>query len=122
MHWSRWRQNGDPLVVRPRTATLPGAANAKWLADEDVSYRVVHDRLRAALGPAANCACSLCSQPARQWSYDHADPNERVQVYRGKRMPFSLKQQHYRPLCLRCHWRLDHVARHVSETRGVPLP
>jgi hypothetical protein len=64
----------------------------------------VHQRIYKLRGRAAGHACALCSRPAAEWSYDHADPDERLD---GKRGPYSIDPTHYRPLCLSCHRTFD---------------
>jgi hypothetical protein len=86
---------------------LPGDQNCKWRGDE-VGYSAVHDRLRAAKGPAADRPCCECGWPATAWSYDHLDPDERVDAADPKRMPYSLKLEHFQARCDSCHWRMDH--------------
>jgi hypothetical protein len=86
---------------------LPGALNCKWKGDE-VGYTAAHDRVRAALGSATHRSCVDCGQPATGWSYDHLDPDERVEPDDPKRKPYSVKLDHYQARCDPCHWRVDH--------------
>jgi len=54
-------------------------------------------------GPAAGRPCAECSAPACVWSYDGADPTERIDPARGYR--YSLDLARYRPQCRSCHRR-----------------
>lgn len=107
LHYERWVRNGDPLVVRPNPARLPGAANCKWQGDE-IGYTGAHDRVRAARGPATELLCVDCGAAADGWSYDHRDPDERIEPEDPKRKPYSVKPEHYQPRCNACHWKIDH--------------
>lgn len=78
------------------------------------SYGVVHTRLRTERGSASEHECSRCGERARHWAYDGLDPNE----LEGKRengsgelvaVLYSVKLEHYRPLCVRCHNHQDHA-------------
>lgn len=44
---------------------------------------------------------------AEEWAYDHDDPKEYIGYVRGKATPYSLDQEHYIPLCRRCHKEFD---------------
>jgi hypothetical protein len=50
--------------------------------------------------PAGNSKatpCSLCGDPATDWSYDGLDPNEQRDPHTGR--AWSANAAHYRPLC-----------------------
>lgn len=107
LHWTRWRNNGDPELVLPSSATATGEKSANW-AGADITYRGMHLRVRTNRGLATLHACVHCGVSARQWAYDHNDPDERIgDTGRGRLMPFSVNIEHYIPLCLSCHWRFD---------------
>lgn len=73
-----------------------------------VGYRGAHMRVLAARGPASDHWCvSGCGDPASDWAYDNADPDERVATHNGSRVRYSLDPARYRPLCRRCHRRFD---------------
>ena len=76
----------------------------------DPSYKAVHTRLRKARGPAKDHVCP-CGAQAFDWAYDHTDPEERHRLVkiagREYEMTYSQKLEHYRPLCRKCHRRLD---------------
>lgn len=107
LHYGRWERNGDPLVVRPNPAMLPGPLNCKWRAGP-VGYTAAHDRVRAARGSAIGLPCVDCGDPSDGWSYDHDDLDELVEADDPKRKPYSLKPEHYQPRCDACHWHVDH--------------
>jgi len=57
-----------------------------------VGYWASHERVKAERGPAAAHPCADCGAPARDWSYDGADPAERIDPGRGYR--YSLDVNH----------------------------
>ncbi|MCV7358495.1 hypothetical protein [Mycolicibacterium fluoranthenivorans] len=77
------------------------------------SYSAVHARVQNARGRARRHACIDCGRPARQWSYDHADPAELVDA-RG--MEYSTDPTHYDPRCNPCHRAFDSAYR----KQGIP--
>ena len=79
------------------------------------AYGVVHYLLRQQHGAARDHLCASCLAPAAHWAYDHRDVFERVDV--DTRQVFSVNFDHYKPLCQRCHQRLDAA----NETRIQPL-
>lgn len=102
-HLERWRVHGDPRVV----ATRRGERHHRW-AGSAPSYEATHKRTRRIRGLASRHECAHCTAQAAQWAYDHADPNELVgDDGHGKQLPYSADPDHYLPLCLPCHKRLD---------------
>lgn len=92
-HWARWRRHGDARADVPlRTSARAGG-----------SYSQSRSRLVAERGRADRYGCADCGRPARCWSYDGADPDERREPTHGVR--YSLDVDHYRPLCWSCHRR-----------------
>jgi hypothetical protein len=89
-----------------------GEENTAWRGDS-VGYGSAHDRVRRTRGSARRHACVDCGQPARQWSYNHADPNELL--HKG-RYPYSADPAMYEPRCISCHKRFDlaHLAEAAS--------
>lgn len=73
-----------------------------WTGDH-ASYDAIHQRLRALRGRASGHECVDCAGPARQWSYDHTDPNERL----SDLGPYSVDLAHYHPRCVSCHKSFD---------------
>lgn len=109
------RYEGDAWLCRcdcgaTRKATLgelnrTGDANtcgikANHLSDA-VDYAAAHDRVRRAKGPASRYSCVDRGRNAAYWSYDHADPDERVSIApRTEGVAFSLD-------CVSCHKLFD---------------
>lgn len=106
-------KNGDALscgCLRNLSSAL-----RRWQGDA-VGYLGLHDRIRAARGPAKSHPCADCGGPSRDWSYDGADPDERYEVVNGYRLAYSLDLGHYAARCVRCHRRHDVALR---KSRGV---
>jgi len=71
-------------------------------------YSGMHSRIRTDRGPASTHPCTDCGHQAAQWSYDHADPDERADsdgVVAG--LPYSLDLAHYDARCVSCHKLFD---------------
>ena len=83
-----------------------GACNWRWQGD-DVGYFGSHHRLIKARGSASTHKCADCGEPAREWSYDNLDPDERTQVAQGSTIRYSTKPEHYVARCARCHRNFD---------------
>lgn len=94
-HYRRWQRHGSPLAERP-------------VRRPEASYWTARQRLYAVRGPATDHACAECGAPAACWSYDGADPDERVDAC-GHR--YSLDVVRYRPRCRSCHRRGRRVER-----------
>lgn len=77
------------------------------------SYAAMHSRLNHRRGLARRRACVDCGQPARHWSYDHADPNE---VTSASGLEYSTEPAHYAPRCRSCHFAFDQAYRKT----GIP--
>lgn len=91
-HYLRWfRRGGDVSVrvYRPRA--------------EVVGYQAVHARLHRDRGPASALPCRHCGLPAKQWAYDHSDPDQLVELINLVGTAYSLDQKHYIALCGSCH-------------------
>ena len=99
LHYERVYKHGDPMYALRRD----GERNPSWRGD-DVKYGGVHQRLRMQRGSASSHGCDRCDAPARQWAYDHTDPDERITE---DGMPYSIDVQHYIPLCIACHREFD---------------
>lgn len=100
LHEQRYRKWGDPYYVAERTES--GDRHPLWTGD-GVGYSGAHDRVRNKRGSASGYQCEHCGAVARQWAYDHADPNEKV----SDLGPYSPNIWHYMPLCVPCHKRFD---------------
>lgn len=75
-----------------------------------LKYSSAHDRVYYARGSASDYACASCGDQARQWAYDHADPDELFSPGKGW---YSEDPDHYFPLCVPCH-RADHAERRAA--------
>lgn len=92
-HYGRWRRTGDPLI-------------AAWRGEVgNPGYEAAHQRVAVQRGPAKDHPCVECGARAAHWAYDHEDPDERLHPDRGS--PYSVKVEHYRPMCIPCHWTFD---------------
>lgn len=87
-----------------------GERNHMWRGDP--GYQAAHLRVESARGKAARHPCIDCSQPAREWSYNHADEDELTDS-NGRR--YSVDPDHYDPRCCACHRRLDAARRRAEE-------
>lgn len=75
---------------------------------DDAGYSAAHGRVHSEHGRAASHMCVDCGSPARHWSYNHDDPDERLsRTARIKGIAFSLDPMHYSPRCVPCHKRFD---------------
>lgn len=100
LHYRRVRATGSPFGIRkggpPRI--------------ERPSYATAHGRTVSARGPARENPCAHCGGTARDWAYDHDDPQELHDVVRGMVLRYSADPEHYLPLCKSCHARFDRAA------------
>lgn len=87
----------------------------QWPIARTGNYYSTHKHVRRVRGPASEHACR-CGSAAEQWAYDHADPDEAQGAH-----PYSLKPEHYRPLCSPCHVKEDGArARRARTLSGEP--
>lgn len=86
----------------------------QWPIARTGNYHSTHKHVRRVRGPASEHACR-CGSAADQWAYDHADPDE----VQGKH-PYSLKPEHYRPLCRSCHVKEDGARARARPLSGEP--
>lgn len=70
-------------------------------------YRTAHDRVRSLKGKASEQICVACSGPAREWAYDHQDPDELIEWETTNGSSYSLKPEHYQAMCKKCHRAFD---------------
>jgi hypothetical protein len=103
-HYYRNRRNGGPLVAKVFTQTRSADSN-HWVG-QAVTYIGMHARIRREQGSAAARLCVDCGNQAREWSYDHADPDER----QSKDGPYSADMRRYEPRCKSCHALFDQRA------------
>ena len=93
MHYKRLRRNGDPVKLAHRPDLSP-------------SYAGIHYRVKSLHGSASRYDCAHCGGAALDWAYDHKDADEYMD-HRGR--PFSMKPEHYLPLCRSCHRTFDYL-------------
>lgn len=97
------RRYGDPVAG----AVIPPAGDrSRWRKDE-VGYMGAHNRTRRLRGNAKARRCIHCDSPARDWAYDHADPDELREEINGYDVTYSVDPDHYVPLCKPCHVTFD---------------
>lgn len=100
-HYLRVKKHGDPHRVDPGGRPTKG---------ERPSWTAIHKRIDRTRGKATGFVCIDCTGPAREWSYDNADPNELVDRTRRWPLRYSLDLAHYAPRCTPCHRRFDRKA------------
>lgn len=65
---------------------------------------MAHRRVYDSRGKASQYACVGCGGDAQEWAYDHRDPDEVYDPdYYGRKVTYSLKPEHYQPMCIPCH-------------------
>ena len=72
-------------------------------------YNAAHENVVKTRGRAAEYECLHCGGPARDWAYNHSDPNEAEQ-YREQTKAivfYSMHAEYYIPLCKTCHLKYD---------------
>jgi hypothetical protein len=106
-HYARFIRYGDPLITH----------NNRY---DDVQYHGAHIRVRAAKGNIAQYLCQHCGCQAENWAYDGKDPEELIGPARrgGPLLKYSLKVQHYMPLCTKCHRVYDRKLPKVCSVSG----
>lgn len=108
-HHARWLRHGHPQAELPIEEKTTGG----------VGYWACHERVKAVRGPASARPCAECGSASVEWSYDGADPAERIQPDRGYR--YSLDPAHYRPRCRSCHRRATVAQRRARPGAAPPL-
>lgn len=101
----------------PRDRRPPVTPKRKPQRELSTTYGAVHLRLRAVRGSATAQNCWHCGLPAEHWAYDHADPDELIELRHGDRRVetrYSTNLDHYIPLCVPCHSRYDGRVAHTS--------
>lgn len=88
------------------------SAFRRWRGD-GVGYLGMHDRIRSLRGRARDHACIDCDKPARDWSYNGGDPNEKRAQVNGSLLAYSTDPDRYSPRCSKCHKRYD-IAQRVG--------
>jgi hypothetical protein len=107
MHRMRMHVHGS-LDLPPRKPLPAGPENHGWIGDQ-ITYTPAHFRVVALHGSASLHLCVNCGGQAMDWAYDHGDPNELTCIKTG--LAYSANPERYKPLCRRCHNRVDDAAR-----------
>lgn len=111
-HYKRWQKHGSPDIVLPWPGSgVRGPESPRWVGD-DAPYFSAHRRISQERGKAREYACEHCRSQAREWAYDHADPDAK---YDEVGRPYSLDVMHYIPLCKGCHQRFDRAQIGVAD-------
>lgn len=109
-HVIRWRKYGDPLYLGPQGRPLKG----------DVpTLGAIHRRLYRTRGKATEFACVDCGGPARDWSYNNADPAQLTEERDGTPIAYSLDLDNYDPRCRSCHRKFDKAGDRPRTSRGT---
>jgi hypothetical protein len=90
LHYNRWKSNGSPHIVQK-------------IYNENLTYSSAHDRVRSTKGRASQYLCQHCGRSAEHWAYDGKDVDQFIDLSRI----YSLKPDHYTPLCAKCHKTYD---------------
>lgn len=101
-----------PKTRRKGRGVGPGEEHWAWTGD-NATYNGAHLRVKRKRGKPSEHQCTDCGAQAYHWSYDHADPAERIDDD-GRR--YSLDVDHYAPRCTACHKRFDCAA--LLQERG----
>jgi hypothetical protein len=109
LHYRRDRLSGDPHRVRTAPPRF-GPAHGQWSGDA-ATYHASHHRVYRQRGAAATHQCQHCGSQAKDWAYDHTDPNENIHSD-GRR--YSPDPARYMPLCRPCHHQFDAAQRTFS--------
>lgn len=97
-HYLRLVKHGNTETVLVERATRRGYLSIKGL----------HSKIKRERGVARDYACVDCGQPAAEWSYDNADPEQLTELQGGRwHMAYSLDVNHYDPRCISCHRTFD---------------
>jgi hypothetical protein len=78
-------------------------------------YSTVHGWVRATRVKTSQHPCADCGRPAQGRSYDHGDPDEKIDE-RGRR--YSLDLNRYTPRCSSCHAVFDDIGLRLAFARG----
>ena len=110
--WWCWCSCGGEAYVEGRKLAKGHTRSCGHIKRTDSpTYSTVHSRLNRNRGKASEHTCP-CGRPAKEWSYDHLDPDEIVSVATRSPMAtwtarYSADLTHYVALCESCHTQLD---------------
>lgn len=85
---------------------------------EPIGYAGAHHAVARRRGKARKFDCVDCENPAREWSYDHSDPDE-FRSSTGKW--YSTDIRRYEPRCRTCHVTFDRQHRITLAEYIAPL-
>ena len=68
------------------------------------TYETVHIYLRRDKGDPTALSCVECGQQAKEWAYNHTDPDE---LRDPKGRAYSMSAKFYQAMCRSCHRRMD---------------
>lgn len=97
-----WRKRNGDYINRNH-----GSLHWKWLEPDELTWSAIHQRVRKTFGKAREYDCVDCGKRAAHWSYNHQDPNERLDEVAGYVIPVGTSIEFYEPRCVPCHKRLD---------------
>lgn len=103
MHYRRWLRSGNTDEPDPSRTNV----NIR----DVISYVSAHKRVYRTKGAARDQLCATCGAQATNWAYMNSDPDEQFAPNEGH---YSLKIEHYAPLCTDCHTRADRARRHAE--------
>lgn len=108
--WARGLCKGhDAQLKRGRQLTPLKKYVKRGEPRQDIAYKTAHDRTVRLFGPARGYVCEHCLfvgyelNDAEEWAYKGASENER-ESHHG---PYSPVPSDYKPLCTKCHRRMD---------------
>jgi hypothetical protein len=106
------------VAAKAQMTGKAGEFSNSWKGD-DIGYSGAHSRIKANQGAPSEHLCIDCGRPAKDWSYDHEDPNQLTEDcgrYQGR--PYSADPAHYVPRCRKCHNTFDALPRPVDWSPG----
>lgn len=109
----------DNYLTLKVASAREGAGGAAQVTEKRIGYTGAHHQVRRLRGHAKEHACLHCGGQARDWAYDHQDPNPGWESANGV---FSRDPERYIPLCVLCHKRFDDRMRGGPRTLGKRRP
>lgn len=86
----------------------------------ETEYWQAHQAVKAIHGSASLHDCAFCSGDAKDWAYNHRDPNAKIARFNG--CSYSTDPAYYIPLCRPCHLEFDVKHRRVQQFEELDLP
>ena len=116
-HAKNWRKYGSPIAPDRK-----GRNHPKW-AGSTPTYAGAHWRVRNQYGEPSLHLCVDCGDSAREWAYDHLDPDELTHRSRKGDHAYSANPAHYMAMCKTCHTFFDrrhHALLPANRQAGTP--